>query len=114
MQCKVGTNSNDLISLTIGSKITMNWVLQEREIFYKHEADFYEGLAKTFNDVYVVYRQQTKMIKIIDRSFEYLSKAAPSVISQSAYLIEDDVKADEIVLRKVVVHQNGRVCIFDK
>jgi len=71
--------------------------------------DFYEGLAKTFNDVYVVHRQQAKMVKIIERSFEYLSKAAPAIISQSGYLIEDDVQTDQIVLRKVVVHQNGGV-----
>lgn len=51
----------------------------------------------------------SKMVKIIERSFEYLSKAAPSIVSQSGYLIEDDVQTNQMVLRKVVKHQNGKV-----
>ena len=32
------------------------FVVQEREIFFKHEIEFYEGIAKLFNIVYVAHR----------------------------------------------------------
>ena len=51
----------------------------------------------------------SKMVKIIERSFEYLSKAAPSIVSQSGYLIEDDGQTNQMVLRKVVKHEKGNV-----
>ena len=54
----------------------------------------------------------TKVImpeKILKRSFEYLHKAAPSVTNMSAYVIEEDVKSDNLVLRKIVNCSGGKV-----
>ena len=47
--------------------------------------------------------------KILKRSFEYLHKAAPSVTNMSAYVIEEDVKSDNLVLRKIVNCSGGKV-----
>ena len=38
----------------------------------------------------------------MQRSVEYLQKAASSVGRFEAYLIEDDLKNDEMVLRKII------------
>ena len=48
-------------------------------------------------------------IQILQRSFEYLAKAAPSLKSLSGFLIEDDIKEDHLVLRKVITHEEGKV-----
>ena len=57
----------------------------------------------------VFYNFWAKKIQILQRSFEYLAKAAPSLKSLSGFLIEDDIKEDHLVLRKVITHEEGKV-----
>ena len=75
---------------------------ENRDVFSQHEKEFYEGLAKVFNEVYFAHRQRVSMSKILARSMEYLQKAASSITTFEAYLIEDDLHGDEMVLRKII------------
>ena len=49
------------------------------------------------------------MVAIIKRSFEYLAKAAPAIHCQNGYLIEEDIKTENIVLRRVVTCKDEMV-----
>ena len=74
----------------------------DRNVFSQHEKEFYEGLAKTYNSIYLHHRQKMSMARILLRSLEYLQKAANTISKFEAYLIEDDLHGDEMVLRKVI------------
>ena len=74
----------------------------DRNVFSAHEKAFYEGLAKTYNAIYLHHRQKMSMARILLRSLQYLQKAANTISKFEAYLIEDDLHGDEMVLRKVI------------
>ena len=43
---------------------------ENRDVFSQHEKEFYEGLAKVFNEVYFAHRQRVSMSKILARSMD--------------------------------------------
>ncbi|MBN3304632.1 EFCB5 protein, partial [Amia calva] len=80
---------------------------QERNIFLRHEIDFYQGVCSAFSQAFQHILTRRNILRIVESATYWLHSRVPGVRSLTTYLMESTgEKGSDYTLRKMMVMDN--------